>query len=161
MKVQENSVVTIHYVLRDDDGEVVDQSSGEPLSYLHGQGNIIPGLEKALEGYETGQEVETTIAPDEGYGEYNDALVQNVGRDAFEGVDNLEVGMSFRAESDAGNMIVTIKDVGNEEVTVDGNHVLAGQNLNFTVTVSEVREATNDEIEQGDIADAEAANDSE
>ncbi|NNC22651.1 peptidylprolyl isomerase [Salinisphaera sp. USBA-960] len=160
MEIQQDSVVTIHYVLRGDDGEVVDQSDGQPLSYLHGHSNLIPGLEKSLDGHEPGDEVETTVTPEEGYGQYNEDLVQNVSRDAFEGVDNLEVGMSFRAESDAGNMIVTIKEVGDEQVTVDGNHVLAGQNLNFVVTVADVRQATSDEIEQGDIAEA-AANDSE
>ncbi len=161
MEVQQDSVVTIHYVLRDDDGEVVDQSDGQPISYLHGHNNLIPGLEKALDGHEPGDEVEASVKPEEGYGEYNEDLVQNVNRDAFEGVDNLEAGMSFRAESDAGNMIVTVKEVGDQEVTVDGNHVLAGQNLNFMVTVADVREATHNELEQGEVAEEAAANDSE
>ncbi|WP_423822988.1 peptidylprolyl isomerase [Salinisphaera sp. SPP-AMP-43] len=154
MQAQRDNVVSIHYVLRDTEGEVIDQSAeGQPLSYLHGHDNIVPGLEKALEGHAEGEEVQTTIEPDEGYGPYRDELVQKVNREAFQGVDELAPGMSFRAESDAGPMIVTIKEVDGEEVTVDGNHVLAGQTLDFTVNIADVRQATETEIEHGHVHD--------
>lgn len=158
MEVKPDNVVSIHYVLRDTEGEIIDQSAEEqPLSYLHGHGNIVPGLEKAIEGHAEGDEVKATVEPEEGYGPYREELVQKVGRDAFQGVDELAPGMSFRAESDAGPMIVTVKAVEGEEVTVDGNHVLAGQTLDFTVNVADVREATANEIEHGHVHDENTA----
>ncbi|RJS91411.1 peptidylprolyl isomerase [Salinisphaera sp. Q1T1-3] len=154
MQAQRDNVVSIHYVLRDNDGEVIDQSAeGQPLSYLHGHDNIVPGLEKAIEGHDEGAEVQTTVEPEEGYGPYREELVQKVNREAFQGVDELAPGMSFRAESDAGPMIVTIKEVDGDEVTVDGNHVLAGQTLNFTVNIAGVREASATELEHGHVHD--------
>ncbi|MES1941273.1 FKBP-type peptidylprolyl isomerase [Salinisphaera sp. T5B8] len=154
MEAKQDSVVSIYYVLRDTDGEIIDQSSeGQPLAYLHGHGNIVPGLEKAIEGHAQGDEVKATVEPEEGYGPYREELVQKVSRDAFQGVDELAPGMSFRAESDAGPMIVTVKEVEGEEVTVDGNHVLAGQTLNFTVNIHDVREASSEEIEHGHVHD--------
>lgn len=154
MQAKQDSVVSIHYVLRDTEGEIIDQSGEEqPLAYLHGHGNIVPGLEKAIEGHAEGEQVKATVDPEEGYGPYREELVQKVGRDAFQGVDELAPGMSFRAESDAGPMIVTVKDVEGEEVTVDGNHVLAGQTLDFTVDIAEVRDASGEEIEHGHVHD--------
>ncbi|MGN8158363.1 FKBP-type peptidyl-prolyl cis-trans isomerase [Salinisphaera sp. RV14] len=154
MQAQRDNVVSIHYVLRDTEGEIIDQSSeGQPLAYLHGHENIVPGLEKAIEGCAEGDEVRATVEPEEGYGPYRDELVQKVNREAFQGVDELAPGMSFRAESDAGPMIVTIKDVEGDEVTVDGNHVLAGQTLDFTVNVADIRPATDTELEHGHVHD--------
>lgn len=154
MQAQRDNVVSIHYVLRDTEGEVIDQSAdGQPLSYLHGHENIVPGLEQAIEGHGEGDEVRTTVEPDQGYGPYRDELVQKVNREAFQGVDELAPGMSFRAESDAGPMIVTIKEVEDDEVTVDGNHVLAGQTLDFAVNVADVRAATDTELEHGHVHD--------
>ena len=158
MQAQQDSVVSIHYVLRDTEGEVIDQSAeGAPLAYLHGHGNIVPGLEKAIEGHGSGEEVTATVDPEQGYGPYREDLVQKVGRDAFQGVDELAPGMSFRAESDAGPMIVTVKEVEGDEVTVDGNHVLAGQTLDFTVNVAEVRAASDTELEHGHVHDGDDA----
>jgi FKBP-type peptidyl-prolyl cis-trans isomerase SlyD len=154
MQAKQDNVVSIHYVLRDTDGEIIDQSGDQqPLAYLHGHDNIVPGLEQAIEGHGEGEQVKTTIEPEEGYGPYREELVQKVSRDAFEGVDELAPGMSFRAESDGGPMIVTVKDVEDEEVTVDGNHVLAGQTLDFTVDIAEVREASSEELEHGHVHD--------
>lgn len=150
MEISQNTVVSIDYTLTGDDGQVIDTSEGrEPLVYLHGHQNIIPGLEKAIEGHTEGEELDVTVEPEEGYGPYRDELVQDVPREAFEGVDKVEPGMSFRAESNAGPMTVVVKDVGDEAVTVDGNHMLAGQVLNFKVAIKDVREATETEIEQG------------
>ncbi len=155
MQISENSVVAIEYTLIDDQGQVIDTSDGrEPLVYLHGHSNIIPGLEQAIEGQEPGAELEVTVPPEDGYGPYRDELVQDVPREAFAGVDKVEPGMSFRAESNSGPMTVLVREVGEETVTVDGNHVLAGKVLNFKVAVKSVREATPEEISQGAAAAA-------
>ncbi len=150
MKIQADAVVSFDYTLTGDDGQVIDTSQGrEPLVYLHGHGNIVPGLEKALEGKATGDQFDASVSPEEGYGPYREELVQDVPRSAFDGVDQVEPGMSFRAESNAGPMTVTVKEVADETVTVDGNHALAGQTLNFAVEVKDVREASSEEVDQG------------
>jgi FKBP-type peptidyl-prolyl cis-trans isomerase SlyD len=152
MQISENSVVAIEYTLTGEDGQVIDTSDGrEPLVYLHGHNNIIPGLEKAIEGEEAGAELDVKVPPEDGYGPYREELVQDVPRDAFAGMDKVEPGMSFRAESNAGPMTVLVREVGDEAVTVDGNHMLAGKVLNFKVAVKSVREATADEISQGTV----------
>lgn len=153
MEIANNTVVAIDYTLTGDDGQVIDTSEGrEPLEYLHGHQNIIPGLEKAIEGKSEGDELEVAVQPEEGYGPYREDLVQDVPKEAFEGVEKVEPGMSFRAESNAGPMTVTVKEVGDETVTVDGNHMLAGKVLNFKVAVKGVREATEEEVSQGTVA---------
>jgi len=152
MQVAKNKVVAIDYTLKNDAGEVIDSSEGqEPLHYLHGNQNIVPGLEQALEGKESGDRVQVSVTPSEGYGERNDTLQQVVPREAFQGIDDLEVGMQFRAESDTGQHIVTIMAIDGDEVTVDGNHPLAGETLNFDVTVVDVRDATSEELEHGHV----------
>ncbi len=152
MQISQNTVVSIDYTLTGDDGQVIDTSEGrEPLVYLHGHQNIIPGLETAIEGASEGDELDVSVQPEEGYGPYRDELVQDVPRDAFAGVDNVEPGMSFRAESNAGPMNVVVREVGDDTVTVDGNHMLAGKVLNFKVAVKGVREATESEIAQGSV----------
>lgn len=150
MQISENSVVSFDYTLTDEAGQVIDSSEGrEPLVYLHGHHNIIPGLEKAMEGQQAGEEMTVQVAPEEGYGPYREELVQEVPKSAFDGVDKVEPGMSFRAESNAGPMTVTVRAVGADTVTVDGNHALAGKVLNFQVAIKSVREATAQEIDQG------------
>lgn len=152
MQVAKNKVVSIDYTLKDDIGEVIDSSEGaEPLFYLHGFSNIVPGLEAALEGKVAGDNVKVSLNPAEGYGERDDSLQQVVPREAFQGIDQLEVGMQFQAESDDGNHIVTVTAVEGNEVTVDGNHPLAGETLNFDVTIVEVRDATAEEMEHGHV----------
>lgn len=152
MHATKDRVVSIEYVLRDTEGEIIDQSqAGQPLSYLHGHDNIVPGLEQALEGHDTGEDIRTTIAPEQGYGHYRDELIQTVSRDQFQGVESLGPGMSFHAESEEGPMIVTITDIDGDEVTVDGNHALAGQTLDFSVSIDDVREATATELEHGHV----------
>ncbi len=150
MQIAENSVVSIDYTLTDEQGQVIDSSEGrEPLVYLHGHQNIIPGLEKAIDGQVAGAELEVAVQPEDGYGPYRDELVQDVPREAFAGIDRLEPGMSFRAESNAGPMTVVVRDVAEDTVTVDGNHMLAGQVLHFRVAVRSVRAATAEEIAEG------------
>ncbi|NER60752.1 peptidylprolyl isomerase [Pseudomonas sp. MAFF212428] len=153
MLIAANKAVSIDYTLTNDAGEVIDSSSGgAPLVYLHGAGNIIPGLEKALEGRDAGAELKVAIEPEEAYGEYSAELVSTLNRSMFEGVDTLEVGMQFHASAPDGQMqIVTIRDLDGDDVTVDGNHPLAGQRLNFEVKVISVRDASEEEVAHGHV----------
>jgi FKBP-type peptidyl-prolyl cis-trans isomerase SlyD len=152
MKIAENAVAVIDYTLKDNEGVVIDSSEGAgPLAYLHGQGNIIPGLENALLGKEAGDEVKASIEPANAYGERHEDMKQDVPKELFGGVDNIEVGMQFQSETDEGPVMVTVVAIGEEMITVDGNHPLAGVHLNFDVTVREVREATAEELEHGHV----------
>lgn len=153
MNVQKDSVVTIDYELKDDSGEVLDssQNNGE-LAYLHGHDNIVEGLEEALEGKGPGENVEATVDPDKGYGQYSDSLVFDVGRDRLPEDVELELGMQFEARSQDGQrQIVTLTKIGDDQVTLDGNHPLAGQTLHFNVTVKDVRSATEEELNHGHV----------
>lgn len=153
MKIADNSVVSIHYTLTDNDGNVIDSSEGrEPLNYLQGAGNIIPGLERELVGCEVGDKKKVTVEPAEGYGEIEPSLIQTLPQEAFSGVDKIEVGMEFHAQGPGGQVqAVVVKDVGEDGVTIDANHALAGKTLNFDVSVENVREATAEEIEHGHV----------
>jgi FKBP-type peptidyl-prolyl cis-trans isomerase SlyD len=153
MQIAQDKVVLIHYTLTDDGGKVLDSSSGgDPLAYLHGQGNIIPGLEKALEGKQAGDKLNVRVEPAEGYGVRDDSLVQQVPRRAFGSVSKVEPGMQFHAQSAQGQMrVVTVTHVQGDMVTVDGNHPLAGEVLVFDVEVAEVRDATGEELEHGHV----------
>ncbi len=153
MQITADKVVLIHYTLTDDSGTVIDSSScGDPLAYIHGQGNIIPGLEKALEGKQAGDKLDVKVDPAEGYGVRDAALVQQVPRRAFGGVAKIEPGMQFHAQTSQGHTrVVTVMNVQGDMVTVDGNHPLAGQNLNFAVEVTEVRDPTEEELEHGHV----------
>lgn len=152
MQISENTVVAFHYTLTNNAGETIDSSlqRGEPLSYLHGHGNIIPGLEKALLGKSSGDKLNVTVTPEEGYGERHDQLIQDVPASAFDGADgNLQPGMQFQAETEAGPRLFTITAVDGDQVTVDGNHPLAGETLTFDVEITDVREATEEEQSHG------------
>ncbi len=151
MNVKEKAVVSIDYTLKDDSGEVLDSSENrEPLSFLYGQGSIIPGLENALEGKSPGDELAVSVTPEEGYGEYNDELVFAVGKDRFQDPSIIEVGSQVQAQTADGSVqVLTIKGVGDDEVTLDANHPLAGQTLHFEVAIADVREATSEEIDHG------------
>ena len=153
MQIAANKAVSIDYTLTNEGGGVIDSSvGGAPLVYLHGAGNIIVGLEKALEGKQAGDELEVTIEPEDAYGDYSVELVAVLNRAMFEGVDELEVGMQFHASAPNGGMqIVTIRDIEGDDVTVDGNHPLAGQRLNFKVKVVEVRDANAEELAHGHV----------
>ncbi|MDG1688942.1 MAG: peptidylprolyl isomerase [Gammaproteobacteria bacterium] len=152
MKVAQNAVVVIDYTLKDNAGEVIDSSEGAgPLAYLHGAGNIVEGLEEALEGQEAGAEVHASIEPAKAYGERHEDMKQDVPKELFGGVENIEQGMQFQSETEQGPVLVTVVQVTDEMVTVDGNHPLAGVHLNFDVTVREVREATAEELEHGHV----------
>lgn len=153
MQIAANTAVSIDYTLTNESGEVIDSSAGgAPLVYLHGARNIIAGLEKALEGKQVGDELEVSVEPEDAYGEYSAELVAVLPRNMFEGVDQLEVGMQFHASAPNGGMqIVTIRELEGDDVTVDGNHPLAGQRLNFKVKVVKVRAAEAEEIAHGHV----------
>ncbi|ELK8442186.1 peptidylprolyl isomerase [Vibrio vulnificus] len=152
MKIEKNVVVSLAYQVKLEDGIVVDSSTTDaPLDYLHGHNNLITGLENELEGKVAGDKFAVTVAPEDAYGEHNDALVQRVPAEVFQGVDQIEVGMRFLADTDQGPIPVEVTEVDGDEVVVDGNHMLAGQTLTFDVEVVAVREATAEEIEHGHI----------
>jgi len=152
MQITDGTVVSMEYALRDDEGWIIDQSQpGQPLTYLHGHKNIIPGLEAALQDKSTGDEVEVRVSPEEGYGEPNPALEQVVPKERFQGIENIEPGMQFQASTDQGPVSVRVVKVEDEEVTVDGNHPLAGKHLNFNVTVQDIRSATDEELAHGHV----------
>lgn len=148
--ITKDSVVEFHYKVTDAEGNLIDQSGeGEPLKYLHGYNNIVPGLESQLQDKETGAKFEAKVPADLAYGEKNDALVQQVPAAMFQGVENVEIGMGFSAQTPQGPVEVTVVAVEDEMVTVDGNHPLAGKDLTFDVEVVSVREATAEELEHG------------
>ena len=152
MQVQENTVVGIHYTLKNDAGDVLDTSEGrQPLEFLQGKGNIISGLEKALEGKDVGASVDVTVEPEEGYGQPRDELIQKVPKSAFQGVDDLKVGMRFQAQTEQGALPIKVVGIEDDTVTVDGNHELAGERLHFNVSVETVRMATEEELSHGHV----------
>jgi FKBP-type peptidyl-prolyl cis-trans isomerase SlyD len=152
MNVTKENVVSINYTLKNDDGQVLDSSAdGNPLVYLHGVGQIIPGLEKALEGKTKGEKVNVTIPPEEAYGPRNDQMIQTVPKSEFEDADTIEVGVQFQADTQAGPMIFTVIEVKDNDFVLDGNHPLAGMTLHFDVEVSDVRAATAEEISHGHV----------
>jgi FKBP-type peptidyl-prolyl cis-trans isomerase SlyD len=131
---------------------VLDSSEGrEPLAYLHGIGNIVPGLERQMAGHVAGDRFSAEVAPEEGYGNYIDELVQIVPRQSFQGIDDLAVGMQFQAQTGQGPIAVVVTEIEGDEVTVDGNHPLAGETLHFAVEVVEVREASAEELQHGHV----------
>jgi FKBP-type peptidyl-prolyl cis-trans isomerase SlyD len=152
MQVADNMAVSIHYTLTNDEGEVLDSSIGdEALVYLQGGGNIISGLEKALHGKATGDKFNVRIPAEDAYGELMDEMVQVISREMFEGIDNIEVGMQFHADVSSGTGVVTVVNIDGDDITIDGNHPLAGLALTFDVEVIEVRAATQEEMAHGHI----------
>ncbi|MDH3411942.1 MAG: peptidylprolyl isomerase [Gammaproteobacteria bacterium] len=152
MVIAGQKVVSIHYTLTNSDGQVLQESTaGEPLSYLHGTGNIIPGLEAALSGKSAGDKLNVRVEPEQAYGVRNDGLIQELPRNVFEGIEDIQEGMQFQAHSEQGTRVITVTKVDGDHITVDANHPLAGQTLNFEVEVNTVREATEEEIAHGHV----------
>lgn len=153
MTIAEKSVVSIDYTLRDSKGDIIDASEkGTPLVYLHGSGALIPGLEKELNDKKAGDKLKVTVAPKDAYGEHMPQLIQKLPKENFQGVDELEVGMEFEAKGADGHvMVVRIDEIEGEEVTINGNHPLAGMTLEFEVAVADVREATAEELDHGHV----------
>lgn len=153
MKIGKETVVTFHYTLKNDKGEVLDSSEGhEPMAYLHGEGAIVAGLENALEGRVAGDEFSVIVEPAEGYGEFDESLVQGVPREHFDDHE-VEVGMQFHADTFIGPRVVTVVAIDEEQdqVVIDANHELADENLHFDVKVVDVREATKEELDHGHV----------
>jgi FKBP-type peptidyl-prolyl cis-trans isomerase SlyD len=148
MQITKNKVAAIHYTLSDNEGNVLDSSEGrDPLYYIHGIGNLIQGMEEGLEGKIQGDRFNLKVSPEKGYGELNPQLIQEVPVKAF-GNQDVKEGMRFK--TDRGT-VVRVTEVGQETITVDGNHPLAGVELNFAVEVMEVRNASDDELQHGHV----------
>ena len=152
MAICDNKVVTLNYTLTNDNDQILDQSQNGEFTYLHGANNIIPGLEKALNNKQLGDNFQVSISPEEGYGEHDSSLTQVVPLEMFESAEQVTVGQQFHAQSpDGEDILITVAAVDGDQVTIDGNHPLAGVQLNFDVTVVEIRDATAEEISHGHV----------
>ena len=148
MQITDKLAVSIHYTLTNDAGEQLDSSRGEePMVYLHGYGQIISGLENALTGKFAGDKFTVTVDPSEAYGERREDMLQVVSMSMFKDLEGeVKVGMQFHADASHGVSVVTVSKVDGDEVTIDGNHPLAGEALTFDVEVMDIRPATEDEL---------------
>ncbi|HUY84798.1 MAG TPA: peptidylprolyl isomerase [Steroidobacteraceae bacterium] len=152
MDITSGRVVTIHYTLKNDASEILDSSAGgDPLAYIQGHGNIVAGLERALEGRKSGERFAVTVAPADGYGQRDPALVQQLPKRALQGAGEITRGMRFQTRGEDGMRVFTVTAISGDMVTLDGNHPLADQNLYFEIEVIEVRAATAEEIEHGHV----------
>jgi FKBP-type peptidyl-prolyl cis-trans isomerase SlyD len=152
MKIAQDSVVSFLYTLKDAVGAIIDQSDGEPLAYLHGHGQIVPGLERELTGKSTGEKLQVHVQPADAYGEYDASQVVKVPRTALAGIPDLQEGMTLTARTrDGGRAQVLVREIGPDAVTVDGNHPLAGKDLFFDIEIVEVRAASQEELEHGHV----------
>ena len=151
MKVAENTVVSFHYRLFDDDGELeVDTRDGDALPYLHGRANIIAGLENAMAGHEAGDILRVKVPPQLGYGLYDDDKVRTLEPSFFEGLEDFGIGFTCQLEDDEGTLeLATVVEIDDDGVIVDSNHPYAGRTLDFEVEIIDVRAATEAEIAQG------------
>ncbi|MBE0494629.1 MAG: peptidylprolyl isomerase [Thiomicrospira sp.] len=149
MKIEQDKIAQIEYTLTNSAGDVMDKSNGQPLAYLHGHHNLIPGLEAELLGKAVGDKFTATIAAVDAYGEKYEDMIQQVPSNLFQGVEKIEVGMRFEAQSDQGMQSVEIVAIDGDQVTVDANHPLAGQDLTFEVEVVGIRDASAEELEHG------------
>lgn len=153
MKVADRCVVAIHYTLTNDRGEELDSSRGaDPLTYLHGVGGLIPGLERELLGLVAGDDLRVVVQPEDGYGVVDRRLIQEVPLEALAGIEDLEVGMQLQSRGPDGRIQSLVVDaIGSESATLNANHPLAGEVLHFTVRVESVREATPEEVAHGHV----------
>lgn len=153
MTIAENKVVTLEFTVKNaESGELIETSEGsEPLVYLHGFNNLVPGLEAELAGKAVGDKYEVTVTPEEGYGVRDESLVQQVPKEAFQGIDNIEVGMAFTADGPQGPVVVEVTAIEADLVTVDANHPLADVSLAFSGEVKEIRDASQEELDHGHV----------
>ena len=150
MIIAKDRVVSSSYTLKDDKDKFIDATDeGDFFDYLHGHENIVSGLERALEGKKTGDRLTVSLSAAEAYGERDEKLVSRISLDRFEGVESVEPGMQFEAQTPAGYRIVTVTGIEGGSVTIDANHPLAGKNLCFEVTVAAIREARPGELSHG------------
>ncbi len=152
MQIAKDKVVTINYTLRNDNKEILDSAQEGDFAYLHGAENIIAGLEQALDGKSVDDEIAVSIAPADGYGERNPDMTQVVPKEMFGADGDIEVGQQFHAASPEGQeIVVTVVAVDDDNITVDGNHPLAGVTLHFEVKIVEIRDASAEELEHGHV----------
>lgn len=153
MNIDNNKVVSFHYTLKNDQGEEIESSRERenPMIYLHGAGNIIPGLERAMEGKAAGDQFEVTVGPAEAYGERNEGAIQRVPAKHFGEGRRLKPGQLVVLNTQQGPRQVTVLKVGRFNIDVDANHPLAGQSLTFDVEVTDVRDATEEEVSHGHV----------
>ncbi len=152
MEIAADRVVTIHYTLKNDEGAVLDSSSGgEPLAYIQGHGNLVTGLEKALEGQQEGAALAVVVSPQDGYGVHDAALIQRVPKRSLQGSGEIKKGMQFQARTGDGMRLFTVTAIIGDMITLDGNHPLADQTLHFDVQIVGVRDATAEELEHGHV----------
>lgn len=152
MKITKNSVVVMHYAVSDSEGTLIDSSyDHKPMAIIQGTGYLIPGLEDALIDHQEGDKFEVAVSAEQAYGDRHDEYVQTVQKELLQGVEALAVGTQLRATTDDGEQTVIVIDVTDDEVTVDGNHPLAGLDLSFEVDILEVRVATEEELAHGHI----------
>lgn len=150
MTVSADKVVIFDYTLSSNEGQSLESSDGEPLVYLHGHGNLVPGLERQLEGHAAGDSFLAIVEAAEGYGERIDEEPVAVPRTQFPPELEIEVGMQFAAEDDEGEEVpVWVIALEDDLVLVDPNHPLAGQQLSFQIEIHEVRAATDEELAHG------------
>lgn len=150
MTIQDKKVVSFHYTLTNQDGEQMETTRDkEPMTYLHGAQNIIPGLESAMAGRSVGDEFQVTLDPADAYGEKKEANIQRISSKHFRFPKKLKPGQVVGLQTRKGPVQVTIVKVGRFNVDVDSNHPMAGQALTFDVEVSAVRDATEEEISHG------------
>ncbi len=150
-KVSKNNVVGFTYTLQDSNGVLLDQSEDEALEYLQGHQNIVPGLESALEGLSVGDKQVVVVLPEEGYGLWEQDLIQPFPRDAFPDDLELYVGLELETESGHGPIVLRVQEIQEDQVMMDANHPLAGETLHFSVEIKSVRPATPEEIEHGHV----------
>ena len=152
MKIEKNKVVSINYTLTDTKGVTLDSSEGrEPLNFIHGMGHIIIGLEEALEGKVKGEKLNVSIPPEKGYGIKNEEMIQKIPKNQFDASQQIEPGMQFHAQAEGRTLVVTVTKVEDEFVTIDANHPLAGETLNFDVEIIDVRDASAEELSHGHV----------
>ena len=152
MEIAADRVVTIHYTLKDDKGAVLDSSAGgDPLVYIQGHGNLVAGLEKALEGKSDGNTISVVVPAADGYGIRDEKLIQRVPKRSLQGAGQLKKGMQFQARTEDGMRVFTVTAIVGDMVMLDGNHPLADQDLHFDVEVVNVREASTEELEHGHV----------
>jgi len=150
MEITDNKVVTLDYTLTDEAGKIIDQSEDGQFVYLHGASNIIPGLENALSGNKAGTELNVTVKPEDGYGERDESMLQVVSKDMFDSAEQITAGQQFHAQGPSDETItITVMEIKDDQITIDGNHPLAGVQLSFAVSILDVRDASAEEIEHG------------
>ena len=154
MKIAKDTVVSLSYELIDSNGGAILEKSSDPISYVHGgYDGIFPTVEEALHGKNVGDKVSVKMEPDDAFGEYDHDLVRVESRDMFP--KDIEVGMQLEGgaegDDDEDYMLFTIVEITDKDVTVDGNHPLAGKTLNFNATVTDVRVATKEELDHGHV----------